>query len=146
MTNDLRIERLIDGTPEEIFDGFTQADAMKEWYAAGTWTVEVLACDVRVGGTSSVEFGPVDQRYREDMTYTKVDRPHALAYDEAFVQPNGESFDTHIEITLEPQDSKTLLTLVQTGFPDAEQRDAHQNGWPGFIDRLEQAVAKRRVA
>jgi hypothetical protein len=29
-------------------------------------------------------------------------------------------------------------------FPNAEERDAHQNGWPGFIDRIERIVAKRR--
>ena len=145
MSHDLRIERLLDGTPEEFFDAFVDPDAMKEWYADHPgWNVEVLACDVRVGGTAIVVFGPSDLRYREEMTYSTVDRPGRLAYDERFVMPDGSSFATQVTITFEAQDGKTLMTLVQTGFPNAEQRDAHQGGWPNFIDRLENSVATRR--
>jgi uncharacterized protein YndB with AHSA1/START domain len=144
---DLRIERLLDGTPDEVFDAFTDADAMKEWYEDNPgWIVEVRTCDVRVGGTTVVAFGPGDTRYIEEMTYSEVERPHRLAYIERFGMPDGSGFDTVVAVTFQEQDGKTLMTIVQTGFPDAEQRDAHQGGWPGFIDRLERVVAARRVA
>jgi uncharacterized protein YndB with AHSA1/START domain len=78
------------------------------------------------------------------MTYTEVAVPHRLAYDEKFVMPDGSSFDTVITVTFDAQNGKTLVTIVQTGFPNAEQRDAHQGGWPNFIDRLEQVVVQRR--
>jgi len=146
MSHDLRIERLIDGTPDEVFDAFVDPDAMHEWYRDNPgWNVEVRSCDVRVGGTTIVAFGPDDKRYVEEMTYSEVARPSRLVYAERFVNPDGSAFDTLITLTLEAQNGKTLLTIVQTGFPDAGERDAHQGGWPGFIDRLERVVAARRV-
>ena len=147
MSHDLKIEKLVDGTPDEVFDAFTQPDAMLEWYVDNPgWEVEILSCDVRVGGTTSIQFGPAAAKYREDMTYTEVDRPARLVYDEDFVMPDGSSYLTHLTVTFEDQNGKTLLTIVQTGFPNSEQRDGHQGGWPGFLDRLEQAVIKRRMS
>ena len=147
MSHDLKIEKLVDGTPDEVFDAFTQADAMLEWYVDNPgWEVEILSCDVRVGGTTSVRFGSGAEKYREDMTYSEVARPSRLVYDEDFVMPDGSSFLTHITVTFEDQNGKTLLTIVQTGFPNAEQRDAHQGGWPNFLDRLEQVVIKGRAS
>ena len=147
MSHDLRIERLLDGTPDEIFDAFVDADAMLEWYQDNPgWKVEVLACDCRIGGTTIVAFGPDDDRYIEEMTYSAVDRPGRLTYTEVFRMPDGRSFTTKVTVTFEMQDAKTMLTIVQTGFPHTEQRDAHQGGWPGFIDRLERVVTKRRAA
>jgi uncharacterized protein YndB with AHSA1/START domain len=148
MSYDLRVERLLDGTPDEVFDAFTDEEAMLEWYQDNPgWQVEVLACDTSVGGSTIVWFGPgAGQRYVEEMTYTEVDRPGRLAYSEIFRMPDGSNFETAITITFEAQDGKTLMTIVQTGFPNAEERDGHQAGWPGFIDRLERVVAKRRAA
>ncbi len=148
MSYDLKLERLLDGTPAQIFDAFVDADAMLEWYQDSEgWQVEVLACDCRVGGTTVVSFGPgSDERYVEEMTYSVVDRPSRIAYLEIFRMPDGTSYPTEITITFDAQDGKTLMTLVQTGFPNAEQRDGHQGGWPGFIDRLERVVANRRAA
>jgi uncharacterized protein YndB with AHSA1/START domain len=148
MSHDLSIERLMDGTPVEVFDAFTDAEAMKEWYQGEPdWNVEVRACDVRVGGTTIIAFGPGDPWLAvEEMTYQEVERPHRLVYAEHFGTPDEEGFDTVVSITLEAQGDKTLMTLVHTGFPNAEERDAHQGGWPGFLDRLERVVAVRRAA
>ena len=70
----------------------------------------------------------------------------ALAYVELFTMPDGLSYTTSIVVTFGEQGGKTLMTLEQTGFPNVEQRDGHQGGWPGFIDRLERVVVKRRAA
>jgi uncharacterized protein YndB with AHSA1/START domain len=142
VSHDLHIERVIDAEPAEVFTTFVDADAMRHWYLDGPdWVVEVEACDVRVGGTTIVSFGPGSERYREEMTYTEVDRPRRLAYDERFTMPDESSFDTVVTVTFDEQDGKTLLTIIQTGFPTAAERDAHQGGWPGFLDRLERVIA-----
>jgi uncharacterized protein YndB with AHSA1/START domain len=143
---DLRLERLLDGTPDEVFDAFTEADAILEWYQDNPgWNVEVRACDCRVGGTTVVAFGPGDDRYVEEMTYSAVERPSRLVYSELFTMPDGSSHTTEITVTFDAQDAKTLMTIVQTGFPNEEERNGHEGGWPGFIDRLERVVAKRRA-
>ncbi len=147
MSYDLKLERLIDGRPEEVFDAFTQPDAMKDWYQDGDEWVVRIEGEVRPGSTVNASFGPSeDELYIEDMTYGEVERPHRLTYVEVFTKPDGFSYTTSLVVTFEEQNGKTLMTIVQTGFPRADERDGHQGGWPGFLDRLEVVVASRRAA
>ena len=147
MTYDLKLERLIDGTPEEVFDAFIDGEAIKEWYRIQPdWQTEVLAAEGRVGGTMTVTFG-AEEKYREEATYIELDRPRRIVYEEKMGRvADGASFTTTVTVTLERQDGKTLLTLVQEGFHVKERRDAHEQGWPQFLSRLDEVVAKRRAA
>lgn len=147
MSHDLKIERLIDATPQEVYDAFTQEDAHREWYLEGpNGIVRVDANDVSVGGTQNIAFGTADgEIYREINIFSEVDEPNRLAYTSTFIFPDGNSFETNLVITFEAQDSKTLFTIVQTGYPDEETRDAHLNGWPSFLDRMVDVIARRRA-
>jgi uncharacterized protein YndB with AHSA1/START domain len=147
MNHDLRIERVIDAAPEEVFDAFTDADAITEWWKAfDGWSVEVVSCDVQVGGTTTIVFGEAASLSREDMMYTEVDRPHRLSWTDVFTMPDGTGVETTLVVTFEGQAEKTLMTIVQAGFPSAESRDRHQGGWPGFLERLERVAIRRRHA
>jgi uncharacterized protein YndB with AHSA1/START domain len=147
MSYDLRLERLIDAAPEEVFDAFVDRDAMKDWYRLEpSWETDVPDHDPRVGGHTSVVFGG-EEKYREDITYAELDRPSRIVYEEKMGRVvQGDFFVTRVVVTLEAQGTKTLLTLVQEGFHDEARRDAHQGGWPQFLDRLEHVVAARRTS
>jgi uncharacterized protein YndB with AHSA1/START domain len=120
---------------------------MKDWYRLETaWETEVPDHDPRVGGHTSIVFGG-DEKYREDITYTELDRPNRIVYEEKMGRVvQGDFFITRVIVTFEAQDGKTLLTLVQEGFQDEARRDAHQGGWPQFLERLEQVVQARRAS
>ncbi len=152
MTYGLQVERLVDATPEEVFDALTDPDGLREWFKVEPgWEVAVVAADARVGGMTSVEFGDpaVGWRCREDMTYTALDRPTRVVYNQTFTASMGDetnAYDTVVTMTLEEQDGKTLVTIVETGYPDENERDQHQNGWPSFLARVEEVALSRRVA
>ena len=148
MGHDLRLERLIDATPEEVFDAFTDPEAQREWYMEDPAGVVLIdENEVREGRTQNIAFGTsTGELYREINVFSEVAPPHRLAYTSTFVFPDGNSFETAVVVTFEPQDGKTLFTVVQTGYPDEETRDGHLSGWPNFIDRLAQVVAKRKAA
>ena len=145
MTYELKLERLIDATAEEVFDAFTDADAQKEWYVDQPgWRVDASG-ELRVGGRWETSFGPPGAApFRESNVYTEVRRPSRLAYTSRFHMPDGRTFDTKLVVTFEPKQGKTLLTIVQSEFVSEQDRNDHQGGWPGFIDRLERVVAARR--
>jgi uncharacterized protein YndB with AHSA1/START domain len=147
MSYELRLERLIDATPEEVFDAFTDPNAQKEWYQdQDGWKVDAGG-DLRAGGRWEVAFGPPGQApYREANRFSEVARPHRLAYESRFHLPDGRTFDTTLVITFEAKQGKTLLTIRQSGFATEQDRNDHQGGWPGFIDRLERVVAARKGA
>jgi len=148
MTYDMKVERLIDASPEEVFDAFVDSDAMKEWYKLQPdWTTTIEAYDPKVGGTTSITFGG-EERYREDIAYTELDRPHRLVYTETMrrLQDEVGSMVTTVAVTFEAQGTKTLVILEQLGFEDADRRDAHQGGWPQFLARLDEVIVQRRAA
>jgi uncharacterized protein YndB with AHSA1/START domain len=63
----------------------------------------------------------------------------------AFRQSQGRVLSTKVTVTFEDRDGKTLLTIVQTGFENENDRDgAVEDGWPRILDALERVVAERR--
>lgn len=146
MSHELRFERLFDAAPEEVFDALTDPEALEEMYGRDEpgWIVE-SGGQVRVGGTWSASFGPSrDELYRFAHKYEVVDRPRRIAFvSEQQTSPDGSILEADVEITLEEREGKTLLTLVERGYPSAEERDLHEVGTPHAHDRLERYIRTR---
>jgi uncharacterized protein YndB with AHSA1/START domain len=150
MTYDFTIERVLDAPPELVFDTIVDPAYQEEVFAdvVEGWTALRFEIDLRVGGTWTVEFGPRDGGGDSDVitsVFTEVDRPRRLAYDVAMrVAEWGRSVNYSETITLDEQDGKTLLTLVESGFETEADRDAYLSGTPDWVDAV-QRVAERRA-
>ena len=145
MAHDLRLERRFDARPEAVFDAFTDPEAHQHWYKDDPGYAVTSTVDLRVGGVWETAFGPQGASpFREVNRFTEVDRPHRLAYSSTFVEPDGTSFDTQVLVLFEAQRDGTLMTLLQTGFASEKDRDDHEGGWPGFLDRLGRLVTAPR--
>ena len=149
MSYELRIERLIDAPPEVVFDTLVDPDAQDELFndqveGFKLWEFEI---DLRVGGTWTIVFGPVDEQGEPDRitnVFTEIDRPRRLSYDASmYVGEWGRTVDFAETFTFDEQDGKTLLTLVESGFETEADRDAFMSGTPGFVDSLQRVVASR---
>jgi uncharacterized protein YndB with AHSA1/START domain len=140
MTYELRAERLIAATPEEVFDAYTDPVAQQAWFTIlDPEMIVENEVDLRVGGkwVSAWGFSP-DEMFRETNVFEVVDRPNRLVSTSNGSSPDGMTLETHVEITFEEQDGKTLITVIQTGFPDEETRDFFASmAWIGAFDRLE---------
>jgi uncharacterized protein YndB with AHSA1/START domain len=149
MTYELRVERLIAATPEEVFEAYTNPEAMKIWFQLlGEPMIVENKVDLRVGGkwVSAWGFTP-DQLFRETNVFEVVDRPHRLVSKSTGSTPDGLTLDTDVEVTFQEQDGKTLMTVVQRGFPDEDMRDFFATqAWIGAFDRLEAYFATRSVS
>lgn len=149
MTYDLTIERVIDATPDVVFDAFVDPENQRTLYdneEEPEWSVE-SEIDLRVGGTWTIEFGkPGETAFLETNVFTEIDRPHRIVFDSnMFGGKYGGSFDTRVVATFEERDGKTLLTVVQTGFESRGERDMIQSGWPSIFDALEEVVGQHRA-
>ena len=148
MTYELRVERLIAATPEEVFEAYINPEAMKIWFQLlGEPMIVENEVDLRVGGkwVSAWGFTP-DQLFRETNVFEVVDRPHRLVSKSTGSTPDGLTLDTDVEVTFQEQDGKTLMTVVQSGFPEKDMRDFFATkAWIGAFDRLEAYFATRSV-
>ena len=149
MTNELRVERLIAATPEEVFEAYTDPEAMKIWFQLlGAPMIVEVEVDLRVGGKMVAAWGfAPDQLFRETNLFEVVDRPHRIVAKSTGSTPDGETLDTDVEVLFQERDGKTLMTVIQTGFPDEETRDFFATtAWIGAFDRIEAYFATRIVA
>jgi uncharacterized protein YndB with AHSA1/START domain len=149
MSHELRAERLIDATPEEVFDAYTDPEQMKGWFTIldpGMMVENEI--DLRVGGqwVSSWGFSD-DEMFRETQTFEVVDRPHRLVSRSIGSDSEGHSQETRVEITFQDEGGKTLMTIVQSGFVDESTRDFFEStAWEGFFDRISAYLAARKTA
>jgi uncharacterized protein YndB with AHSA1/START domain len=142
MSHDLRFSRLIDASPEQVFDAFAQPAGQRAFYGKDEpgWIVE-SECDFRVGGVWSVRFGPSPRElYRHIHLFRVIERPSRLVVDTTETRLDGSSFQVETEFTFDERDGKTLMTMTQRGFPTAELRDEHRRGLPNAFARLASLV------
>jgi uncharacterized protein YndB with AHSA1/START domain len=147
---ELRVERLIDASPEVVFDIFVDPDLQAEIHGSNEpdWEVSKAETDVRVGGTSTYHMGKKGSEPDEEIrVFSVVDRPNRLVFTHRMsVADWGSTVETEMTVTFEEQDGKTLVRMVQTGFESAEIRDGFMEGWPEYLKTLERVVGEQLKA
>jgi uncharacterized protein YndB with AHSA1/START domain len=139
MSYDLRVERLIDAAPEEVFEAYTNPDAQKIWFTILNPDMIVEnEVDLRVGGEWMITWGFTrEEMFRETNVFAVVDRPHRLVSKSSYTAPDGSVLETDVEVTFRDEGGKTLMTVVQSGFVDEGLRDfLADKAWIGAFDRL----------
>jgi uncharacterized protein YndB with AHSA1/START domain len=142
----LRLERLLDASPERIFAAWTDPDLLRRWWAAQPdWTTSEATADVRVGGRYRLSMQDTAGTIRTVVgEYLEVDPPRRLAYTwqwEPHGDPSAAPGDvTVVEVDFVAEGSATRVVLEQRGFDGEPERDKHDHGWRGCLDNLERRV------
>ena len=141
---DIRLQRLIDVPPDVAFDQWVDAGARRDWYAPDEGSVVVESeTDLRLGGSYRVSVvGPTgDPMYTEEGVFEEIEAPNRLVYRQIMAMSDGTSVETRVTVTFEEREGKTLLTVLDAGFPTEERRDEFERGWPDFLDAYERSLA-----
>jgi len=137
---ELRAERVLPATPEEVFDAYTDAEKQRIWFSILDTEPGIVEIDVdlRVGGTQTAVWGPSrDELFTETQTFLEIDRPHRLVTESVGTDPSGQTMTTRVEVTFTAVDGGTLMSVVQSGFPSAELRDFFaEHAWVGAFERI----------
>jgi uncharacterized protein YndB with AHSA1/START domain len=116
----------VEAEPEEVYEYFTQAEAMVRWMG------EYALLDARPDGefTIDIEGTPVRGRYRE------LDPPHRVVFTWGFAGseelPPGSS---RVEVLLIGESGGTRVEIVHGGLPPS-RASGHAEGWRRYLDRL----------
>lgn len=132
----LTVERHLAAAPEAVFRALTEAEAIKRWFAPAQAVVVPLAeVDARVGGRWRVVMqDPTGIMHRVGGTYDAVVPAERLVFTWAWeADPDRRSTVT---IQLASRDGGTDVVVVHGGFGEAADRDRHQSGWVGTLERL----------
>ena len=146
MTYDLRVETIVDATRDDTFRAWTTSEDLKRWYRPGNdWTIPVAEVKLSVGGAYRFGFhSPEGKTYYEVGEFREIESPKRLVYTcrfEGAFEDLGEETLTVVEF--DERGDKTRVRLATEGYLRAEERDAHRQGWPNFLDQLRQFLEKR---
>jgi uncharacterized protein YndB with AHSA1/START domain len=151
MSYELRVERVLNASAEEVFDAYTDAEAAKVWFTLGPdgpdGSIAEITNDLRVGGEWNAAWGEdPDQLFRERGVWQVIERPRRLVMAHTGWTPDGQTMDTTIEVTFEDLGGKTRMVVAQRGFPTEEVRDFFAaTAWSGAFDRIERYLARRAL-
>ncbi|TDD54681.1 SRPBCC domain-containing protein [Kribbella antibiotica] len=130
MESEIRIERVLSATIGRVYDAWTRAELLMQWYCPNPQLELKVQADVQVGGEYVVEMGPHVVRG----SYLEVEPPHRLAFSWAWDGSSDEP--THVQVDLSEVADGTLMVLSHTGFANAEDAANHQLGWDPEVERL----------
>jgi uncharacterized protein YndB with AHSA1/START domain len=142
------IRRFLDAPRERVFEAWTDAAQIGNWWGPKGFKTTTYAMDVRPGGVWDFTMhGPNGRNYKNKIVYLEVDRPKFLAYQHA-----GEGADAGVQfrstVTLGEMFGKTSLTLRMI-FATAEAREHNVKtyhsieGGEQTLERLAQLVETR---
>lgn len=130
------IEEMITGTPEEIFDAWTDPECLKQWFVGGkTNCVSLAETDPRPGGKYRIVMSGDERDYDHYGEYIEVDRPGRLVF--TWHTPSIDYVESLVTVTLTPGDEgRTRLRLVHEKLPD-HMVEPHRAGWAELLQKLD---------
>jgi uncharacterized protein YndB with AHSA1/START domain len=127
------IVRRINASPAKVWAAITRPDQMIQWWGPDAGPTLRADVDVRPGGRFSVVFRLLNgDEHNPTGIYREVipERKLVFTWD---LSGERESLVTFL---LEPIDGGTELTLVHEHLPDEAERESHEQGWIGLLDKL----------
>jgi len=140
----VRISRVIRGSVEQVWRAHHEPELLQRWLLGPDgWVMPVCEVATEVGGTYRYEWTREDgsDRFGFVGEVLEIDPPHRSVTTELFTGDTGDMSPepTRNELTLTPQESGTLLSLVIT-YPNAEVRDIVLA--TGMTDGMETSYAR----
>ncbi|MCI0417237.1 SRPBCC domain-containing protein [bacterium] len=135
----LVIKRIIDASPEEIFDAWLNPESLRDWMVPGPWKYTEAIVDSRVSGKFWIVMKNDEREFEHTGEYKILDRPKKLAF--TWISKATGMNPTLVTIELIQKGKKTELTLTHEGLSD-EARESHEQGWTDIVEKLAKHFSK----
>ena len=120
---ELRFERTIPASPDEVFDAWLNPEISgNPWNAA-----EKFILDFKVDGLFYWTLKGTSHYGR----FTEVERPGRIRH--TWMSPSTLGEESTVTVTFKKHGEDTLMTLVHADLPDHEVARAHERGWDYFL-------------
>lgn len=140
---DLRIERLVDSSPEQIWSAWTNPELVVKWFAPKPWRATSCELDLRPGGKFFVMMqGPEGQQHPCNSCLLELVENRRIVWTDALnvgYRPSAAPFITAY-VSMEPQGGRTMYSTTVL-HKDETERARHidmgfYQGWNQCIDQL----------
>jgi uncharacterized protein YndB with AHSA1/START domain len=140
-TSTIRLHRVLRATPERVYRGFLDADAMVKWLPPNGFTAKVHHMDAKVGGTFRMSFTnfSTGQSHSFGGEYLELTPHERIRYTDKFEDPNLAG-EMQVTVTLRKVSVGTELHVVQDGVPAVIPAEACYLGWQESLTLLAKLV------
>lgn len=140
----LNLERTFAASIERVFDAWSKAELLAQWFGPDGFTIVETKTDLYIGGQYSILMQAPDgteiQHYGE---YVQIDRPTTLIFtwvlaDQSCAGSEGEHINTLVSISLKAiSPDETKLILLHEQLPTQAACDGHEFGWLASLASLD---------
>lgn len=137
MSHSVSITRHFDAPRERVFEAFTKAQAMQEWYGPETFTCPRVESDPRPGGKYLVEMRSAEGVVHiVSGEYREVRAPEKLVFTWAWLQDGKRGHESTVTITFASKDGGTEILMLHSSLADDGDTKAHESGWNSSLRKL----------
>ena len=133
----LNLKRTFGAPREKVFQAWTDPNVLKQWFhGMDDQTTPIHEIDLKVGGEYRLGMQPPDgdTPYVAYGTYQEVQPPEKLVY--TWSWEGQDPLNTLVTVEFRDVGDATEVELTHERFPNAEERDKHNEGWGGCLDQL----------
>lgn len=136
----LEVRRTIRATRQQVFDAWTQPEALMRWHAPAPLTVDRTDVDLRPGGHWRVQMRQPDGVVHVvGGVYREIDPPREILYSWAW--EGGTFANSIVSVEFVDRGAETDVIVQQVGLPTDDELAKHEHGWIACFDRLEEMFA-----
>jgi len=143
----IRFERQLGASPERVFEAFTEADLMKQWYSDPSNPIIAVESDPREGGAYKMVWDGSEGQVIMSGIYTLFNRPNALQSTENW-EPDWAGGEVLNDIEFHATGAGTQMILTST-YTSKDARDGAKEGAAeGFgacLDAMDALLASTAV-
>src|SRR5262245_1889719 len=133
------VRRTIAASPEQIFDAWLDPEALAIWMRPGTIHSTVASLDARVGGRYEIVMHGDSGPFPHTGVYQVIDRPRRLVF--TWHSPATEQRETLVTVDFLPRGERTEVVVTHEQLPESAKA-AHQRGWTGALERMDETCHK----
>jgi len=133
----LEVRRTFAAPREKVFRAWTDPKTLKEWFGPPGFKTTVADVDLRVGGKFRLTLEkPTGEVVTAFGTFREIRKSERVVC--TWNWDYNDIGDTILTLEFNDAGGETELILTHERFQNTEQRDAHNMGWTGCFDRLEE--------
>ena len=134
----LVVERRIEASPQHVFNAWTDANVLAQWWGPEGVTCPHAEIDARIGGAYRIS-----NRLPDGSTvwitgeFTDVEVPSLLSYSWVIESPEGGTVPTsYVTVTFTPDGDSTIVRVEHTRIANDDVARNHEEGWHGCLAGL----------
>ncbi len=142
----LELRRVVAAPRDRVFDAWTDAALIPEWFKPGAVPLRSVELQLRAGGAwRMVMDGPGGRALTGGGVFLEVDRPRRIVYTWNW-EPDVIGRETIVTVEFHERDGGTEIVLRHDGFPTPRPVPGHRAGWTACLDAMSILISRTEAS